>query len=133
MTFQNDIPSIADERGTLIFAESTRQIPFDIKRIYFVKNTSSDSPRGFHAHKTLRQAAICVQGSFKILLDDGQNRVWLESSRPDQITLIEPLVWHELHEISRDCIFVVLASDFYNENDYIRDYGEFVSYLTSHV
>jgi hypothetical protein len=123
-----DITSIIDKRGHIGVLEANRHFPFDIKRIYYLKALSSENARGFHAHKELFQAAICLSGSFKMLLDDGENRenVLLNSSEPP--LLIEPLVWHVMSEFSEDCIILVLASDYYCEEDYLRDYADFLRF-----
>lgn len=114
-----------DERGQLIVAEASRSIPFAVKRIYYLTGTKPDSPRGFHAHKKLRQLAVCVAGKCRMLLDNGSEKseVWLDV--PNKAVLIDPLVWHEMHDFSNDCVLLVFADDFFDESDYIRDYEKF--------
>ncbi len=114
-----------DERGRLIALEAFNNVPFAIKRVYYLSGLDSATPRGFHAHKALRQLAICVAGNCEIIFDDGQIRRSECMSSSDKGLLIEPMIWHEMHNFSRDCIFMVLASDLYDESDYIRDYSEF--------
>ena len=123
-----DIISITDKRGHIGVLEANRHVPFDIKRTYYLKGLSSDNARGFHAHKELFQAAVCLSGSFKMLLDDGKNRetVFLNSSKAP--LLIEPLVWHVMSDFSENCIILVLASDYYCEQDYLRDYAGFLRF-----
>lgn len=118
---------IGDSRGSLVALESNKNIPFDIKRVYYLFGLSSDLPRGFHAHKTLRQVAICISGQCEMLMDDGKSRekVILDSSSKG--LLIDTMQWHEMHNFSDDCILVVLASDNYDESDYIRSYEEFLN------
>ena len=117
---------LGDERGNLIALENQRHIPFDVRRVYYIYGTKGGSPRGFHAHKTLRQLMICVAGSCKVLLDDGTSKVWYTLDRADQGLRIDPLVWHEMHDLSADCVLVVLADQPYDETDYLREYGQFL-------
>jgi dTDP-4-dehydrorhamnose 3,5-epimerase-like enzyme len=116
-----------DNRGNLIAIEQLKNIPFEIQRVYYIFNTKEGVRRGFHAHKNLKQMAVCLSGSRKFLLDDGKEKideVVLDSSQKG--LLIENMVWHEMYDFSVDCILLVLASEYYNENDYIRDYNEFL-------
>ncbi|MGA4446382.1 sugar 3,4-ketoisomerase [Ectopseudomonas chengduensis] len=122
-----DFTQRGDERGHLTVVESTKSIPFEIKRVYYLTNLSPELPRGFHAHKELQQAAVCLSGSCKVLLDNGQEKQWVALNSPSKAIRIEPMVWHEMQDFSDDCVFLVFASDFYNEADYIRDYSEFCS------
>mgnify|MGYP004448768345 FL=1 len=119
-------PVLGDERGSLVVAESNINVPFAIERIYYIFNTQKDTPRGFHAHYDLKQVAICLSGSCRMLLDNGQRKdeVWLDSSTKGLV--IDKRVWHEMHEFSEDCILLVLASAHYSEADYIRDYDKFL-------
>jgi dTDP-4-dehydrorhamnose 3,5-epimerase-like enzyme len=124
-----DLPKLGDERGSLISLETTKQIPFDIKRVYYIYGTQSGVARGFHAHKQLQQVAICVSGKCRMILDDGTKReeLWLDS--PDKGLLIGNLVWREMHDFSEGCVLLVLASEHYDESDYIRDYYDFLGSL----
>ena len=119
-----DITKISDSRGDLYVAEYLKDIPFDIKRIYFIKSVN-DEPRGFHAHRQLNQAAICIQGSCEMILDDGSTKEKIKMDAPNKMVMVDKMVWHEMHDFSKDCILLVMASDVYNENDYIRNYQEF--------
>lgn len=121
--------SIRNEKGELCAIEAGRSIPFDIKRVYYIFGNTNNLPRGFHAHKKLNQAAFCISGSCYIYFDDlkEQKKVFLDS--PNQIVLIPPLVWHEMYNFSSDCILVVLASDIYDEDDYLRDFEEFKLFI----
>jgi len=123
-----NFPGLGDERGELISLEigQAEIVPFDIKRVYYIYRTAEGVSRGYHAHKDLKQVAICVSGKCKMILDDGKNReeVWLNS--PTKGLLIESMVWREMHSFSEDCVLLVLASEHYDEQDYIRDYQEFV-------
>ncbi|OAT27207.1 hypothetical protein M976_02496 [Buttiauxella ferragutiae ATCC 51602] len=115
-----------DERGSLIALEETKNIPFNIKRIYYMFNTQQGIRRGFHAHKELIQVAISVKGSCKFLLDDGIDKVNITLDDPALGVLINPMVWHEMYEYSEDCVLMVIASDSYDESDYIRNYEDFI-------
>jgi len=118
-----------DERGSLVAVESIKDIPFDIKRVYYIYGNSGDIRRGFHAHKQLQQVLICVSGSCKILMDDGKEKqdVLLES--PGVGLVVDKEIWHEMYDFSKDCILLALASDVYNESDYIRNYNDFIDYI----
>jgi dTDP-4-dehydrorhamnose 3,5-epimerase-like enzyme len=120
-----DFPSFGDDRGGLVAVETNKQIPFDIKRVYYIHGTQAGVSRGFHAHKALRQVAVCIAGKCRILLDNGTEKqdVWLDS--PKKGLLIEHMVWREIHDLSPDCVLLVLADKHYDETDYIRDYKEF--------
>ena len=115
-----------DERGSLVSIESFREIPFNIKRVYYIFDTKLSVSRGFHAHHALKQFIVCVSGSCRILLDDGKRteETWLDS--PTKGILILNLIWREMHDFSEDCVLLVLASDYYNEADYIRSYENFI-------
>lgn len=122
-----DLPSLGDERGSLVAIEANKHIPFEVKRVYYIFGTQPGVSRGFHAHKNLQQLAVCVTGKCHMLLDDGINKesVWLDS--PTKGLLIGNNVWREMHEFSDDCVLLVLASEHFDESDYIRDYSEFCS------
>jgi len=123
-----DFQSLGDERGSLVAVEigMDKAVPFDIKRVYYIYHTESGVSRGYHAHKNLKQVAICVAGKCRMVLDDGSIReeVWLDC--PTKGLVIEDLVWREMHDFSQDCVLLVLASEHYDKSDYIRDYDEFL-------
>ncbi|WP_019692973.1 sugar 3,4-ketoisomerase [Pseudomonas fluorescens] len=120
-----DINTLGDERGHLIALEGDKNIPFEIKRVYYLTDTQPGVPRGFHAHKELVQVAVCVSGRCLMKMDDGlrTEEIWLDA--PDKAIVIDKMIWHEMHDFSSDCVLLVLASDFYDEQDYIRDYSIF--------
>lgn len=120
-----DFPSLGDERGSLVALEADKTVPFGVKRVYYIFGTQQNVARGFHAHYNLKQVAICVTGKCRMVLDDGRTReeVWLDS--PTKGLLIGDLVWREMHDFSEDCVLLVLASEHYDEGDYIRDYDKF--------
>jgi dTDP-4-dehydrorhamnose 3,5-epimerase-like enzyme len=115
---------IADCRGGLVIAEAQKNVPFNIKRVYCLYDLN-DEPRGFHAHKQLQQVMVCLSGSCEVLLDDGRNREIVKLNKTVDGLFITDMCWREMRNYSRDCILMVLASDYYNEADYIRDYDQF--------
>ena len=124
-----DLPSLGDERGSLVAIEANKHIPFEVKRVYYIFGIKSGISRGFHAHKNLQQLAVCVAGKCRMLLDNGVDKesVWLDS--PTKGLLIGSNVWREMHEFSDDCVLLVLANEHYDESDYIRDYSDFLTNL----
>lgn len=121
-----DLKLIGDERGSLIALEENHNVPFDVKRVYYIFATAEGIRRGYHAHKNLKQLAICVSGNCKFLLDDGTKQKHIELNSPTQGLLIEGLIWREMYNFSPDCVLIVLADDYYKEADYIRDYDNFL-------
>lgn len=122
-----EFTSVRDARGQLVAAEVDRHIPFLIKRVYYLRDLKRDEPRGFHAHKALQQVAVCVAGSCTFLLDDGYRREEVFLDDPSRGLLIGSMIWHEMRNFSSDCILMVLASEVYDEADYIREYNDFLS------
>ncbi|MEA4924906.1 MAG: FdtA/QdtA family cupin domain-containing protein [Syntrophomonadaceae bacterium] len=118
-----------DERGSLVAIEENRDIPFAIKRVYYIFGTGEAVIRGLHAHKTLRQVMICIHGTCSLLLDNGTDKIVVPMHDRDQGILIDAMVWHEMYNFSPDCVLLVLAGDFYDESDYLRDYNEFLSVI----
>ena len=114
-----------DGRGSLIALEEGKNIPFVVKRVYYLFKTKDGVRRGFHAHKSLKQVAIAVCGSCRFLLDDGDERVEVLLDNPAQGLLIESFMWREMYDFSEDCVLMVLADQLYDESDYIRDYEAF--------
>ena len=123
--FKIDIKNIADDRGTLIPIESLKDVPFEIKRVYFLLSKEV-AIRGSHGHKNLNQALLCLSGSMDLILDDGISKEIINISSTSQIVLINKMIWHELVNFSQDCILAVFASDYFDEKDYIRNYDEFI-------
>jgi len=122
-----------DERGSLVALEEGKNIPFQVKRVYYMFNTKGGVRRGFHAHKTLKQVAIAVRGSCRFLLDDGQERVEIMLDNPAQGLVIESFMWPEMYDFSEDCVLMVLADQLYDESDYIRDYSQFIEVANKNV
>ena len=123
-----DFEEHGDERGILISLEEQKNIPFPIRRCYFMYNTQPDVDRGFHAHKTLRQVLVCVHGSCTIVLDDGRERKSVALDRPNKGLFIGPGIWRVMTGFTEDAVLMVLADQLYDESDYIRNYDEFLAY-----
>ena len=120
----------SDKRGDLISLEGNVNIPFDIKRVYYIYNCD-ESPRGFHAHKNLTQLLICVSGHCEIILDDGETKVVVNLDNPNKGLVIESPIWREIRNFSENCVLLVLANDVYKESDYIRNYEDFIALVKS--
>ncbi|MGI2209568.1 sugar 3,4-ketoisomerase [Shewanella baltica] len=121
--------SLGDERGGLVSLEANENIPFSIKRVYYIFGSKAGIARGFHAHKKLKQVAIAVSGSCRFIIDDGQFKESKVLSSPTEGLLIDSCVWREMHDFSHDCVLMVLASDYYDEADYIRNYQDFLKIM----
>ncbi len=118
-----------DERGKLISLENNKNIPFAIKRVYYIYDTIPDFERGKHAHKNLEQIIIAIDGSCQFVLDDGKTREELWLNRPDVGLYIGKNMWREMRHFSYGCKLMVLANEFYDEKEYIRNYDEFLKSL----
>ncbi len=119
---------IGDKRGQLISLEENKTVPFSIKRVYYLLNTKEGMARGFHAHKNLKQVAVCVRGSCRFILDNGKSRQSVVLNDASKGILIEELIWREIHDFTPDSILLVLASEHYDESDYIRNYQKFMEF-----
>lgn len=118
---------IDDRDGILCILNSEKEIPFVIKRVYYITNLDSQtSIRGKHAHHNLQQVIFCINGSFTLSLDDGVNKQNIEMKRENEGIILGPMLWHTMHDFSNGCVILVVASDYYNEADYIRNYDEFI-------
>lgn len=115
-----------DERGMLVALEEFKDIPFEIKRVYYMYDTKPDVHRGFHAHKNLKQILICIHGTCKVLLDNGKEKKVVSLEKPYEGLYISNDMWREMYDFSNDAVLMVLASEQYCEDDYIRDYDEFL-------
>ena len=121
------IPKVFDKRGNLSFIEENKHIPFEIKRIYYLYDVPGDSVRAGHAHKNLHQFMIAISGSFEITLDDGVNKKTLNLKKPYEGIYIPPMIWRDLDNFSSGSVCLVLASDYFDESDYYRNYNEFIA------
>lgn len=122
-----DIPEISDHRGSLSVLETNAIVPFDIKRIFYIYDVTPDEDRGEHAHKECEQFIICLKGSIDLEVDDGEKKVKYNLISPTQGVYIPKMIWATLKNFSTEAICLVLASDFFDESDYIRDYDKFIS------
>lgn len=118
-----------DDRGQLVALEEYRDIPFEIKRVYYMYDTVTGVVRGKHAHRTLEQILVCIHGSCKVRLDNGYEKKIIPLERPYEGLYIANNMWREMYDFSSDAVLMVLASDMYDEQDYIRDYDEFIDYV----
>ena len=120
-----DFKMNSDERGSLVAVEAILDIPFEIKRIYYIFATRGDVRRGLHAHKELQQVLICVHGNCTVLLDNGDEQDEIILNNPARGLYIDKMTWREMYDFSPDAVLLVLASEHYCEEDYIRDYSKF--------
>lgn len=121
-----------DERdGILLIMESMKHVPFEIKRVYVISDFETGvSVRGMHAHKELRQVCFCLRGTLHLTLDDGTSRQkLLVKGMSSTGIILDPGLWHHMEAFSPDCILLVLASEYFKESDYIRDYDEFLRWV----
>jgi hypothetical protein len=122
-----ELPKIADPRGNLTFVEGGNHIPFDIKRVYYLYDVPGGSDRGAHAHKNLHQFVIAMSGSFDIVLDDGERQRRFHLNRSYYGLYVCPMMWRTLDNFSSGGVCMVIASERYDESDYIRDHQEFIA------
>lgn len=118
---------VVTTNGQLCYMQNPDQIPFDVKRIYYIYGVSEGSIRGGHTHKTTRQILFCINSSIKVVVDDGKNKEEISLDKPNEGILLEPGIWHEMREFKKDTILLVLASQVTDPNDYIRNYEDFLS------
>ena len=117
---------LGDHRGQLVVIEGKNDVPFDIKRVFYIYGTQKDVPRGNHSHYKTKQYLIAVNGSCKVTLDNGKTKKTFDLDEPNKGLFQDALTWGTMHDFSDDCVLMVLASEYYNEVDYIRDYNEFL-------
>lgn len=122
-----ELPKINEPRGNLTFVESNRHIPFAIQRVYYLYDVPGGAERGGHAHKALRQLIIAMSGSFDIHLDDGHSKKTVHMNRSYQGLYVCPMIWREIDNFSSGAVCMVLASDYYDEQDYYRNYSIFIN------
>lgn len=123
-----DLRKIADPRGNLTVIEENQDVPFDIKRVYYLYDVPGGESRGAHAHKALYQLLVAANGSFSVTLGDGKEKVTYNLKRPYYGLLIVPGIWRDLDDFSSGSVCLCLASEHYEAADYIRDYNEFIEY-----
>jgi hypothetical protein len=122
-----EFPKITDSRGNLSFIEGSRHVPFDIKRIYYLYDVPGGATRAGHAHKMLEQVIIAISGSFDVVLDDGFSKNRFHLNRSYYGLYISSMVWREIDNFSSGSVCLVLASTFYDEADYYRNYSDFIT------
>lgn len=120
-----DLPKITDRRGNLTFIEENKHIPFEIKRVYYLYDVPGGETRGGHAHKHLQQFIIATNGSFDVILDDSFERKRFHLNRSYYGLYVPSMIWRELDNFSSGSVCLVLVSELYDEDDYIRDYETF--------
>ena len=124
-----EFPKISDPRGNLSFVEGARHIPFSIKRVYYIYDVPGGETRGGHAHKTCSSVLIALSGSLDVRLTDGENEVTITLNRANKGVLKPPGLWRTMHNFTTGTVVLALASHLYEEEDYIRDYDEFLEYV----
>ena len=122
-----DLPKISDPRGNLTFVEGGQHIPFDIQRVYYLYDVPGGAERGGHAHKGLQQLIVAMSGSFDVVLDDGRQKRRIHLNRSYAGLYVCPMIWRELDNFSSGSVCMVLASNRYDEDDYYRDYGQYLA------
>ena len=121
-----ELPKISDPRGNLTFVEGGNHVPFDIKRVYYMYDVPGGTDRGSHAHRNLHQFIVAMSGSFDVVLDDGKEKQRFHLNRSYQGLYVCPMMWRFLDNFSSGSVCMVLASEYYDESDYIRDYDLFI-------
>ena len=120
---------LGDSRGQLIALEENKEVPFNIKRVFYIYGTEENIPRGNHSHYKTKQFLVAVHGSCKVTLDNGKTKTTFELSKPNLGLFQDALVWGVMHEFSDDCVLMVLADEYYSSDDYITEYDEFLSVI----
>lgn len=128
-----DIPKILDERGNLSFIEELNHIPFQIKRTYWIYDVPGGEVRGGHAYKTLHEFIVALSGSFDVVLDDGKTKKTYSLNRSYYGLYVPNMIWRSIENFSTNSLCMILASEKYDENDYVRDYEEFIKSNTSEI
>lgn len=121
-----ELPKIQDHRGNLTFIEADRHVPFEIKRVYYLYDVPGGATRAAHGHRSLHQLMIAMSGSFDVALDDGKEKKLFHLNRSYYGLYIPPMMWRDLDNFSSGAVCMVLASDYYDENDYFRSYDNFL-------
>ncbi|OPZ78068.1 MAG: TDP-4-oxo-6-deoxy-alpha-D-glucose-3,4-oxoisomerase [Alphaproteobacteria bacterium ADurb.Bin438] len=123
-----DFRTFGDNRGNLVTIEAEQDIPFKVNRVYYIYGSEKEIVRGKHAHKELEQVIFCASGSCDFILDDGKERVTVHLDKPNQGLYIKNNIWREFTNFSEGCVVMVLASNHYDEADYIRNYDDFLKF-----
>lgn len=121
-----NFPQHGDDRGQLVAIEAMKDLPFEVRRVYYIYDTLPGVRRGFHAHRNLQQILICVSGNCKIHLDNGTETAEVLLDKPNEGLYISNDMWREMYDFSDGAVLLVLASEYYDEKDYIRNYENFI-------
>ena len=122
---------LGDHRGQLVALEANRQIPFDVKRVFYIYGTQEGVPRGNHSHYKTKQFLVAVNGSCKVTLDNGKEKETFDLNKPNLGLFQDALIWGTMHDFSSDCVLMVLADEYYDASDYITDYNKFLKEVTN--
>jgi hypothetical protein len=122
---------LGDHRGQLVALEANRQIPFDVKRVFYIYGTQEKVPRGNHSHYKTKQFLVAVNGSCKVTLDNGKEKEIYELNKPNLGLFQDALIWGTMDDFSRDCVLMVLADEYYDASDYITNYEKFLEVVNS--
>ena len=117
---------LGDHRGQLVALEANRQIPFDVKRVFYIYGTQEGVPRGNHSHYKTKQFLVAVNGSCKVTLDNGKEKETFDLNKPNLGLFQDSLIWGSMHDFSSDCVLMVLADEYYDASDYITNYDKFL-------
>ena len=128
-----DFPKVISSKGSLTFIEDDLSLPFKVKRVFYIYDVPSGESRGSHAHKKLEEIIICLSGGFSVELDDGFNQITYNLNRPWEGLHLNPLTWFSLKNFCKDSICLVLCSDKYDEDDYIRDYNDYINLIKNKI
>ena len=121
---------LGDHRGQLVALEANRQIPFDVKRVFYIYGTQEGIPRGNHSHYKTKQFLVAVNGSCKVTLDNGKEKETFDLNKPNLGLFQDALIWGTMHDFSSDCVLMVLADEYYDASDYITDYDKFLEVIS---
>lgn len=124
---------LGDHRGQLVALEANRQIPFDVKRVFYIYGTQEGIPRGNHSHYKTKQFLIAVNGSCKVTLDNGKEKETFDLDKPNMGLFQDALIWGSMHDFSNDCVLMVLANEYYDASDYITDYNKFLELVNERI
>jgi hypothetical protein len=126
ITTLQEFKVLGDHRGQLVALEASRQIPFDVKRVFYIYGTQEGVPRGNHSHYKTKQFLIAANGSCKVTLDNGKIKETFDLNKPNLGLFQDALIWGIMHDFSSDCVLMVLADEYYDASDYITDYKKFL-------
>ena len=131
ITTLQEFKVLGDHRGQLVALESNRQIPFDVKRVFYIYGTQEGVPRGNHSHYKTKQFLVAVNGSCKVTLDNGKEKEIFDLNRPNLGLFQDALIWGSMHDFSSDCVLMVLADEYYDASDYITSYDTFLEVVNN--